>query len=155
MGKRNLVFALLLAVLLVATIPGIVPVEAQGGLTYPIALDHPYAAFLESRAYAASMGATAEFRKMEGTIIDEANMKLYMSITEVNRSMADSEGAIQLQENNCGLVYVGDLDAEYNVTELRPLVVGGPFDAATNTCNPDSIANPDNLAVDSRGRVDR
>ena len=45
-----------------------------------VSLDDPMAAFLESRAYAAKMGATAEFRKMEWVALDEQNNKLYFAI---------------------------------------------------------------------------
>ena len=44
-------------------------------------LDDPLAPFLESRAYAAKMGATAEFRKMEWVAIDPVNNKLYVAMS--------------------------------------------------------------------------
>jgi secreted PhoX family phosphatase len=122
---------------------------------YPISLDHPAAPFLESRAYAAANGGTAEWRKMEGVALDPVNNRFYMAITEITKGMSDGEGAIQLEENQCGAVYMGELDADYNVASLTPVVIGGPHDEsnAESPCNPDSIAHPDNVFVDAAGRL--
>lgn len=122
--------------------------------TTQIPLDHPYAAFLESRAFGASLGATAEFNKMEWVVLDEANSKYYITMSDITGAMTDGEGEISVDENRCGIVYAGDLDAEYNLSELRPLVVGGPFtDGAENPCDVNNISNPDGLAIDARGRL--
>jgi secreted PhoX family phosphatase len=113
------------------------------------------AAFLESRAYAAKMGATAEFRKMEWVALDAVNNKLYISMTEITKSMSDGEGDIQLPENPCGIVYQADLDADYNISALKPLIVGGPYnaDVKENQCALDNISNPDGLFVDPQGNL--
>jgi len=126
--------------------------ETAGNL---IPLDHPFAAFLESRAYGASLGATAEFRKMEWTVIDPVNNKLYMAMSEVARGMSDGEGDISVDENLCGTVYMADLTAEFDMTELKPLVIGGPYDESNsaNPCDVNNISSPDGLAVDGRGRL--
>ncbi|NDJ86712.1 MAG: DUF839 domain-containing protein [Chloroflexi bacterium] len=158
MSKRNvLVVMLLLAALVVTALPnlGSAPIQAQDGEGVLIDLDHPYAPFLESRAYAASLGATAEFRKMEYVAIDPVNMKLYLAMSEVGRGMSDGEGDVNVDENLCGIVYEGDLDENMNTTELRPLIIGGPYDpeGGANRCDVNNIANPDNLEVDARGRV--
>ena len=84
------------------------------------------APFLESRAYAASVGATNEFRKMEWVAVDPVNNRVYWAMSEVSKGMTDGEGAINVEENLCGIVYAGDLDAENNITKLplhrrRPL----------------------------------
>ncbi|MBL8130515.1 MAG: DUF839 domain-containing protein [Anaerolineae bacterium] len=119
-----------------------------------VELDHPYAAFLESRAFGAALGATAEFRKMEWVVIDPARRRLYLSMSEISEAMSDGAGDIAIDANPCGIVYVADLEADDSIRELRPLVIGGPYDAeAANHCDVDHIANPDGLAVDARGRL--
>ncbi len=151
-----LIAVILLSTLAVTSLPISNTTQAQdGGEGNKIELDHPYAAFLESRAYGAEQGATAEFRKMEYVAMDWNNNILYMSMSEINKSMADEEGDIQLTENNCGIVYAANLDEDMNAGEFYPLVVGGPFDesAEENACDINNIANPDNLGVDGRGRL--
>lgn len=118
---------------------------------FQITLDHPYAAFLESRAYGASMGATAELNKMEWVVIDPVNNKYYITMTDITGAMTDGVGAISVDENRCGIIYSGDLDAEYNLSELKPLIVGGPF--TNGACDINNISNPDGLALDGRGRL--
>ncbi|HRF96855.1 MAG TPA: hypothetical protein PLZ51_16720, partial [Aggregatilineales bacterium] len=68
---------------------------------------------LESRAYGASMGATAELNKMEWVVIDPINNKYYITMSDITGAMTDGEGEISVDENRCGIVYSGDLDAEY------------------------------------------
>lgn len=154
MNRRFVQFAFLLMTVLIAT-SLVLPARAQDPTGNMIALDHPYAAFLESRAYGASMGATAEFRKMEWVVLDAANMKYYLAMSDINESMSDGAGDISVDENRCGIVYTADLTEDYNITELRPLVVGGPYDEAAepNACALDNISNPDGLALDARGRL--
>lgn len=154
MKRRYLSITALLLVIIFA-ISFAVLVGAQDATGNMISLDHPYAAFLESRAYGVSRGATAEFRKMEWLALDTANMKYYLTMSDINEAMSDGAGAISVDENRCGIVYVADLTADYNITELRPLIVGGPFNpnGGANLCNADNIANPDGLQVDARGRV--
>ena len=78
-------------------------------------------------------------------------------MSEISKGMTDGEGDINVEENMCGIVYAADLDAEYNVTEIYPLIVGGPYDedAEDNQCDVNNISNPDSLLVDSRQPVDR
>ena len=122
---------------------------------FAVPLDHPAAPFLESYNYAVQQGATAEWRKMEGVAVDHVNGKIYIAMSEIGNGMADGEGAIAVEENPCGVVYTADLDESFNISELRPLVVGGPYDESNddNPCNVDNIANPDNLAVDANGNL--
>lgn len=47
---------------------------------------------LESRRYAALMGATYEFRKMEGFTFDSDRNQAYIAISEVGRGMLDNAG---------------------------------------------------------------
>ena len=121
-----------------------------------LALDNPAAPFVMTHRYAQSVGATAEWRKMEGVAADAANNKFYMAISEVGEGMADDSGDIRLEENLCGAIFVGDLSEDNSVTQLSPIVAGGPYDdseEAANSCSVDSISNPDNIAVDAQGRL--
>jgi secreted PhoX family phosphatase len=119
------------------------------------------AAFLESRKAAVAKGATGEFRKMEGVQINYEAAKngsvpiVYMAMSEVNKTMADDEGAIQLTANDCGVVYAMALDENWNVSRMEPAVAGGPHngDLEANQCSVDNISNPDNLQILNDGRV--
>ena len=151
LAQRNVLLAAFVALVLGMLMTG--AALAQDDTIVP--LDHPLAPFLEARAYAAEQGATAEFRKMEWVAVDEINNKLYVAISDVGKGMSDGEGDIQLEENPCGAVYAGDLDADYNISNLAPLIVGGPYDenAEGDACATDNIASPDNLVVDPQGRL--
>lgn len=118
-------------------------------------------AFLESRKAAAAMGATAEFRKMEGlsinyeSVIDGSVPFLYMAMTEITKGMADGAGDVNVPANKCGIVYRMRLDSSYNISAMEPAVIGGPYDstAAVNKCPTNNISSPDNIAVLKDGRV--
>jgi secreted PhoX family phosphatase len=145
-------FAVLsLVVLLGAAVPSAFAQDDQP----LVPLTDPAAPFLESRAVAAKLGATAEFRKMEWVAYDDLNKKLYIAMTEISKGMSDGEGAIQLPENLCGIVYVSDVDETGNISNMKPLIVGGPFDkaAAGDKCDVNNIANPDSVFVDGKGRL--
>lgn len=118
------------------------------------------AAFLETLRAAEAKGATVEFNKMEGINInyngaaDRSVPFMYVAMSAVDKSMTDAAGDIQMGANKCGIVYRLGLHADYNVTRMEPVVVGGTYDgAATNRCPVDSIANPDNIEVLDDGRV--
>ncbi len=114
------------------------------------------AAFLETRKYAAYLGASIEFRKGEGLAYDPDNNVLYYAITEIGGSMADGKGDINLPNNMCGAVYRLVLDQNYNINKMESIVIGKPINKDPNdpdyqkygqkwACHPDYIANPDNL----------
>ncbi|GIK71523.1 MAG: hypothetical protein BroJett021_05110 [Chloroflexota bacterium] len=141
-------------VLLALLLPGGAALaQDDPGLLLP--LDDPFAPFLESRAYAAAQGATAEFRKMEWVALDTINNRVYWAMSEVSKGMSDGAGDINVEENKCGIVYAGDLDADYNISRIYPYIVGGPYnkDDAANRCDVNNIANPDNLFVDLQGNL--
>ena len=117
-------------------------------------------AFLESRKAAVAKGATGEFRKMEGVItnheaIAKGHPYVYMTMSSIGKTMADTEGDVQLQANTCGVVYQMKLDGAYNVVNMIPVVVGGKRDknAKPNTCPTDQVANPDNVWMLDDGRL--
>ena len=117
---------------------------------------HKAAAFLESRKYAAYLGATTEFRKGEGLAYDPGRNRLYFSISAINKSMLDNyrkeemANDIRLSENICGAVYALPLDANYSAVSMEAMVVGEPLAeedpyAEEYRCHPDRVANPDNI----------
>ncbi len=119
---------------------------------------------LETRRYAALLGASTELEKFEGIAHDPETGKVYLAISQVKNRMLDEGGAahdqVRWPKNGCGVVLegltgAGALDAagaaigsDHVVSGLRAAVVGQPLDAvdaANNGCHPDAIANPDNL----------
>ena len=121
-------------------------------------------AFLETLRAAKAKGATTEFRKMEGVVINYDGAAsgavpfMYVAMSEVGKGMVDEEGEIQLDSSaKCGAVYRFGLHADFNVNRMEPVVVGGAYnadgDADGNKCDVEAISNPDNLAVMDDGRV--
>jgi len=118
------------------------------------------AAYLESRRYAAMMGATTEFRKGEGITFDERSGKLFVSMSEIGRGMEDfgkkgsvdatydkgGHNDITLPFNQCGAVYALEVDENYRVKDMKALVLGKPVkQLSRNSCDVNHMANPDNL----------
>lgn len=118
-------------------------------------------AFIESLRAAKAKGATVEFNKMEGInihfngVANNSIPFMYVAMSSIDGSMADTSGDIQLNANKCGAVYRLGVHADYNVTRMDPVVVGGPYDGtlAVNKCSVNGISNPDNLVVLNDGRV--
>lgn len=129
---------------------------------------------LETRRYASMMGATTEFRKMEGSSYDADKHALYLAMSEVSKGMEDGgkqdkggRNDIRVAKNACGAVYQLSLDDTFTATSMKGLVAGIPMskeqeekaadpscdpahnmcgDAAkVNTCDINGIANPDNI----------
>lgn len=114
------------------------------------------AAFLESRKYAAYLGATMEFRKEEGLSYNPNTNELYIAISQIKKSMEDNYNSeetnndIRLPKNQCGGVYAMELDSHYSVKHMRSLLTGrklkeGEKYADSYACSPKSISNPDNI----------
>jgi secreted PhoX family phosphatase len=127
------------------------------------------AAFLETRRYAALLGATTEFSKMEYIAFNEKDRKFYLTISRVEAGMADTSGDIQVTQNDGGIILEmstaggqkdtgGDIVQSHFVgTTLQsiPELVGGwPLDpmlhpdgkdAEGNKCEQDKLCGPDNL----------
>jgi secreted PhoX family phosphatase len=115
------------------------------------------AAFLESRKYAAYLGATLEFIKEEGLAFNPASRKLYVAITEIDASMLDNyenletNNDIRLPVNVCGGIYELDLDEEFSAVSMKAILTGRPLEQGEqysddHYCSPEQIANPDNLS---------
>ncbi|MDY0147442.1 MAG: DUF839 domain-containing protein [Halothiobacillus sp.] len=114
---------------------------------------------LETRRYAAMMGATTELRKTEGITFDAATGTMYVAISAIEKGMLDNDpkydlggnNDVKLSKNSCGAVYALPVDANYSATAFNVLIAGTPktYDAGSpyegNTCDVDGIANPDNI----------
>lgn len=131
------------------------------------------AAFLEPRRYAAMKGATTEWNKMEGIAINEKDKKAYMAISYQDKGMLQDDtfatDHIKVAKNNCGATYEitlaggqkdtdgADINSEYvGVSIMAPSGLVGEeiaTDALGNTCNPDKIANTDNIAFSDKMRT--
>jgi secreted PhoX family phosphatase len=130
------------------------------------------AAFLETRRYAAYVGATVEFEKFEGVTHNAKDKKLYVAMTRMRSVMedkaSDSANDIRIPRNDAGAVYEIDLGrwqkdtdgrlitSQYVGTAMRALVIGEPLstaDAAGNTANVDKIASPDNVKYSEKMRT--
>jgi secreted PhoX family phosphatase len=129
---------------------------------------------LESRRYAAYVGATTEFRKNEGITFNPDANRLYVAFSEVNNGAIDAHPTrdlggpnhVRLAENPCGAVYEyslapsASLGSDYvaqaassllegtwlaNPAAPNPYPASNPY-AGSNTCSVNAIANPDNLS---------
>jgi secreted PhoX family phosphatase len=131
------------------------------------------AAFLEPRRYAAYLGATTEFNKMEGVALDPKAKHLYLALSYIEKGFQREEGApadhIQIDKVTAGGVYQvalndGQVDSEGNAidsewvgTAMRvPASLLGEDiepDALGNIANPEKIANPDNIFFSNKMRT--
>ncbi len=118
-------------------------------------------AFLESRRAAAALGATNEWDKLEG--VTSYGNKVYLAASALSWTMDKSwgdphwatgvrdetrGGAIALNREDCGGVYVASTGDDYNITRLDPYMIGKTTE--DGKCDIDLPANPDNiLALDN------
>ena len=129
---------------------------------------------LETRRYAALMGATTEFRKEEGVTYDSKRNKLYVAMSSIEKGMMDDDSNdfggpnhIALNTlNKCGGVYELDLAAnagmgsDFVAQNMKGLIAGRPVDGSGygtttepqavgyengNKCHIDGVSNPDNV----------
>ncbi|NEV62058.1 PhoX family protein [Thiorhodococcus minor] len=124
---------------------------------------------LETRLYAAHLGATTELRKEEGITFNPDDYVLYIAMSEVAKGMEDGSSNdvggpnhIRLEKNKCGAVYGLNLKGEISDTDASPidsryvaynmwgLIAGTPVDysgteLSENSCDVDGIASPDNI----------
>ena len=111
--------------------------------------------FLETRAAAKEIGATVEFRKSEGIDSRDGAQPgdyVYVGISEVNDGMSDSAGEVNLDRVDGGLVYRAELESDYNITTLEPVIVGPDATDPADVAN-DALLNIDNVFVMNDGRV--
>lgn len=131
------------------------------------------AAFLETRRYAAYVGATTEFTKMEGVTHSARDRKLYVAMSYIEKGMIEGQNGERPQDHIrlkgdpkdlvCGAVYESHLSgaqkdtageaikSEWVAVTLRALVTGArkPFGQMAygkyDKCDTDRMANPDNI----------
>jgi len=111
--------------------------------------------FLETRAAAKEIGASIEFNKAEGVDSIEGAQPgdfVYFGISEFNDDLADDTGDIQLDRVDGGIVYRAELEPDYNVSRLEP-VVTGPDSTDSASVSDDAVVNVDNVYVMDDGRV--
>lgn len=151
-------------------------IVAQDGLTECLRLAAPSelvsnpalaASRLETRRYAALIGATTEFQKGEGITYDPERKVLYVAFAKIGGrmlpepSLPESRDHLKMEENPCGAVWAGylgegePLDAngqpiasEGVVRTFRSILAGSPQEADEhgNTCSVVGPANPDNIS---------
>ncbi len=156
--------------------PGFVPTRAGSAETIWLKLKpgmETAAAFLETRRYAAYLGATTEFTKGEGVALNHADKKLYYAMSYIQGSMKASDGGpaddIRLKENNAGATYTFDLaGGQKDIggepiasafvpvrAYVEPALLGRPIkaDALGNTADPETVANTDNVFFSEKMRT--
>jgi hypothetical protein len=132
------------------------------------------AAFLETHRYAALVGASMGFSKMEGTTVNIKDKVAYSALQNCIASMVSgnafntSGNGIALPKAlNAGAVMALNLkgglkddkgvaiNSEWMPVDTKALITGEDItaDALGNTGNPDKIANPDNLKFSEKMRT--
>lgn len=132
------------------------------------------AAFLETHRYAALVGASMGFSKMEGTTVNIADKVAYSALQNCRDSMVTGDkahvpgngiamtaalkaGAVMAlnlrggQKDDKGAAIASD----WMPVDLQALLAGEDIaaDALGNTANPDKVANPDNLKFSEKMRT--
>jgi len=132
------------------------------------------AAFLETHRYAALVGASMGFTKMEGTTVNLADKIAYSALANCNASMiagnalnvpgngisipkALTAGAVMMlnlkggQKDTAGAA----INSEWMPVDTKALLVGEDIaaDALGNTANPNKIASPDNIKFSEKMRT--
>lgn len=132
------------------------------------------AAFLETHRYAALVGASMGFTKMEGTTVNAKDKVAYSALQNCQSSMV-AGNALNVAGNgvsipkalNAGAVMAlnlkggqvdtagGAIASEWMPVDLKALLTGEDIaaDALGNTANPDRIGNPDNLKFSEKMRT--
>ncbi|MDD2975867.1 alkaline phosphatase PhoX [Aquabacterium sp.] len=132
------------------------------------------AAFLETHRYAALLGASMGFSKMEGTTVNAKEKIAYSALQNCQDSMVAGNAAnvpgngISIPKKlGAGVVMALNLkggqkdtsgvaiNSEWMPVDTKALLAGEDIaaDALGNTANPDKIANPDNLKFSEKLRT--
>jgi len=132
------------------------------------------AAFLETHRYAALVGASMGFTKMEGTTVNLKDKVAYSALANCNGSMI-AGNALNVPGNGisipkaltAGAVMALNLkggqkdtqgnaiNSEWMPVDTKALLIGEDInaDALGNTANPDKIASPDNIKFSEKMRT--
>jgi uncharacterized protein len=119
---------------------------------------------LETRRYAALLGATTELNKEEGLTYDPDSHTVYIALTDISKGMGPQTGGddhINVATNSCGGVFglnvgaftdaSGRVVTQYAPLNWYPVVMGVPTTYAAgspyvgNTCSVTGLAGPDNV----------
>jgi secreted PhoX family phosphatase len=133
------------------------------------------AAFLETHRYAALMGGSLSFTKMEGTTVNVKDKKAYSAIAAIKDSMVTgkSSNVPALNVNFASAINAGGvlehtlasgqtdsagaaIDSEWVPATSKFILLGEDLssaDALGNLANADKIANPDNLKFSEEMRT--
>lgn len=132
------------------------------------------AAFLETHRYAALMGASMGFSKMEGTTVNIKDKIAYSALQNCQDSMVagsasnvPGNGVSIPKTLKAGVVMALNLrggqkdtagnaiNSDWMPVDTKPLLAGEDIaaDALGNTANPEKIANPDNLKFSEQMRT--
>ncbi len=132
------------------------------------------AAFLETHRYAAFMGASCGFTKMEGTTVNVKDKIAYQALQNVQSSMVAGNAANVVgngisvskaliagvvMQHRLGGALKDDkgnaINSEWMPMSTSTLLAGQDIaaDALGNTANPDLVANPDNLKFSEKLRT--
>jgi uncharacterized protein len=134
------------------------------------------AAFLETHRYAAYVGGSLGFTKMEGTTVNIQDKVAYSALSACRDSMvagnakgnvpgngigiptALSAGAVMALDLTGGLKdeQGGTIKSDWMPGNIRALIIGKDLaapDALGNTADPEAIANPDNLKYSEKMRT--
>jgi len=128
------------------------------------------AAFLETHRYAALMGASMGFTKMEGVTLNAKDKVAYVAMSYIQASMVNGSTDIKVQGPRAGAVYAIKLNGGQK--DLAGGVIGSDWvavnmaapaaltgedlptpDALGNTAHADKIANPDNVKYSEKMRT--
>jgi secreted PhoX family phosphatase len=128
------------------------------------------AAFLETHRWAAAVGATLAFTKMEGVTVNVRDRTAYLAMSYIYQSMSDGRSGIKVAPIRAGAVYQlplaggqkdtagAPIDSDWMPLQLGvvPGLVGRDLaaaDALGNLADAERIANPDNLKFSERLRT--
>ncbi len=128
------------------------------------------AAFLETHRYAALMGGTLEFSKMEGVALNKKDKLAYIAMSRVEKEMQDLLGDVRVGKITAGATYelklsTGQKDtsgttigSDWVPTAMAaiPALVGEDLvtpDVVGNTATVDKISNADNLKFSEKLRT--
>jgi secreted PhoX family phosphatase len=132
------------------------------------------AAFLETHRYAALVGASMGFTKMEGTTVNIKDKVAYSALQNCQGSMvagnalnvagngvsipkALDAGAVMMLNLKGGVkdTLGAAISSEWMPVDTKALITGEDIkaDALGNTANPDKMANPDNLKFSEKMRT--
>ena len=149
-------------------------VISNGKTEWVKVINEKAAAFLETHRYAAYVGASMGFSKMEGTTVNIKDKVAYSALQNIQASMVAGNAA-NLPGNGisvakalvAGAVMALNLkggqkddkgaaiNSEWMPVDTKALLAGEDIaaDALGNTANPDKIANPDNLKFSEKMRT--